>query len=231
VSEENPNPTPSEPGSGEPGGSGSGQGGDGGQGGTQAADQFAAERETLEARARSFQSEADKAKERAAAAEAELARLKGEKDEGASGQGTPAPGLTEDAVVRVMRREQARASEVAAALETAKADYPNAEPAVLRADQYDTAEELLAAAEASHKSVSSHLEARLKAEEEALRKRYAERYGELPAPVETGSEGGASGDPSIAQLNAMSQDELDALEKRDPGVIDRVLRSNDQLRG
>lgn len=205
-----------------------GSSGDGDAGGTQTADSFAAEREKLEARARSFQGEADRAKQRAEQAEAELKKLK----DGASGGETPAALTAGEIAAQVrqeMRREAARSRELSAAAETAKSEYPDADSDILaRVDEYDTAEEFLAAARASHESIGSHVDARLKAREEELRKRYAETYGELP-PLPDENTGSPTGDPTLAQLNAMSITELDALEQADPGVIERVQRSADQL--
>ena len=82
----------------------------------------------------------------------------------------------------------------------------------------------------SHESVASHIEETLKSREEELRQRYAERLGELPAPVEATTETTTStGIPTIEQLSAMNQDQLEALERETPGIIDKVLRSADQL--
>lgn len=195
---------------------------DGGAGGTGSSDSSEKLREA-EARARSFQSEADKARKQIAELEA---RLKG-KDE--SGDETPAPtGLTEEQVRQVMRREAARTRELADAVETAKAEYPNADPSTLVADKYESAEEMLEAVKASHETLTAHIDARVKAEEERVRKLYAEKYGELPAPPDP-KQGDGGGDPTLAQLSAMSIPQLEELERRSPGVIERVQRSADQL--
>lgn len=230
MSEENPTTTTSEPGSGGSGDPTPGEGADGGAGGTQTAEQFAAEREALQREARVRQSEADKAKAEAARLKAELEQMKG-----ASGDETPTPaaGLTaeqvQEQVRQAMRREEVRTRELAAAVETARAEYPNAEASVLDTSLYETAEEMLVAAKASHDTLSSHVDAIVAQREKELREQYAKTYGELPAPPDSTDGAGATGDPSIEQLNSMSLDELDALEKRAPGTIERVMRSADQL--
>lgn len=224
--EETTTTTTSESASGAPDGGAGGAGGDGGAGGTAAADAFAAEKSRLEALARDRQSAADKAA-------AEAARLKAELDaiKGASGGETPAltPEAVQEQVRQVMRQEQARSRELASAATIAKEQYPNALRSVVEAD-YESAEEMLEAVRSSHETITSQIEETLKAREEELRQRYAERLGELPAPVEATTEGSTStGDPTIEQLSAMTTDQLDALDKEHPGLIDRVMRSADQL--
>ena len=229
MSEETTTTTTSESASGAPDGGAAGAGGDGGAGGTAAADAFAAERARLETLARDRQSAADKATAEAARLKAELDKVKG-----ASGGEQPAPtNLTleqvQEQVRQAMRQENARARELSQAATTAKEQYPNALPSVLDAE-YESAEEMLEAVRVSHESVASHIEETLKAREEELRQRYAERLGELPAPVEATTETTTStGIPTIEQLSAMNQDQLEALERETPGIIDKVLRSADQL--
>lgn len=226
MSEEHRTEDDIQPGSDSPDGD-EGEGGKGGAGGTgDAAEQFAAEREALQREARVRQSEADKAKAEVARLQAELAA----KDEGASGGETPTLGMTEEQARQVMRREMARARELADAVETAKKDYPDALPAVFaELDKYDSADDLLVAAKASHDQFADHRKAIAERVEAETRARYAERYGELPAPSTPEDEGGAAGEPTVAQLSAMTQAQLDALEARSPGLIARVLRSADQL--
>lgn len=219
----------SESGSGGSGEPNPGEGNDGGAGGTAAAEKFAAEREKLQREARDRQSAQHKAEAKAAELQAELEKLKG-----ASGDETPVPtaGLTaeqvQEQVRQAMRQEEVRTRGLASAVATAKEQYPDADPSVLDTSKYETAEEFLAAAQASHEQVSSHLEARLADREKELRERYAAVHGELPAPVEPPKDT-PTGDPTIEQLSAMSVPELDKLEKRAPGTIDRVLRSADPM--
>lgn len=221
MAENDPTPTPSEtdPAGGKP----TGAADDGGAEAQAAAEKFAAERERLDATNRALQSDRDKARKDAADAQAELERLK-------AGTSEEAPkAMSPEDVTRVMRAELAREREIARAAESARSEYPNADPSIFAAlESYDSAEALLEAAKGSHDSFSSHIDAKVKEREEALRKRYAETYGELPAPVSP-ADGTPTGDPTMAELNRMSQAELDDLEKRSPGTIDRVLRSQDQL--
>ncbi len=104
--------------------------------------------------------------------------------------------------------------------------FGSADPALFdEADtRFDSVEAFKAAIEQSHRSIEERVTAATTAAEEALRARYAERYGplEIDAP---GAEAPAGGDglPTIAQLQAMSMSELDAFEAQHPGVIDRII--------
>lgn len=199
---------------------------DGGAGGTEAAEKLAAERDALQAEARRHQAERDRV-----AAERDRLKRELEAAKGASSGETPASDKPLSAaeiaeqVRTAMRQEQARSRELAAAEATAREQFPNADSAILaRADEFDSAEELLEAARASHQATSSLLEDRLKAAEQELRERYEKVHGPLPEPV-SASETPPSGVPTIEELSAMNQRQLDALEAQNPGVIDRVLRS------
>jgi chromosome segregation ATPase len=211
------------------GGSGDSQTGssaDGATGGTQAADQLAVELEREKARTRSFQGELDREKQRAADLQAELDKVK----DGGSGGEQSATGMTPEDVARIVRREQERASAMTAALETARKDFPNADPSVFAdVSKYDSAEDLVAAARQSHDRLADHFKSREAALEKDIRERYEAVHGPLPAAPADDSEGQATGDPTIEQLSSMTQADLDALEKRAPGTIERVLASRDQM--
>lgn len=211
---------------------GTGSGANGGASGTDSsAEQFAKELEALKAEARKNQGEADRAR-------AEVAKLKAQLDArpDPSVEGTPAPTPSnvsvEEQVRRAMRLEAARSRELLTAAETARNEYPNALASVTRdLDQYDSAEELMEAARQSHDSLTAHIDERTAAAEKALRERYEQVHGPLPEPS-GGSTGDApvpTGDPTIEQLNAMTTDQLDRLEEEKPGIIEKVLRSADQL--
>jgi len=202
----------------------------GGSGGTDSTvEQLTAERDALQAEARQHQSERDRVK-------AERDRLKAELDaaKAAPTGETPATGtpLTAEQIaeqVRMeMRREATRSRELAQAVQTAKEQYPNAVPSVFDAE-YDTAEELLETARTSHETLTGFIAARAEAMEKDIRDKYEAKYGPLPAPASGGDQAPPSGDPTIEQLSEMSQAQLDALEKKEPGIIDRVIRSADQL--
>ena len=206
-------------------------GDDGASGGTDSTvEQLTAERDALRSEARQHQSERDRVK-------AERDRLKAELDaaRAASSDEPPASttsGLTAAQIaeqVRMeMRRESVRSRELAQAATTAKAQYPNAVPGVFDAE-YDTAEELLEAARASHETLTGFIADKVSAAEKDIREKYEAVHGPLPAPAGGDGSPAPSGDPTIEQLSEMNQAQLDALEKKEPGIIDRIIRSADQL--
>jgi len=200
---------------------------DGGAGGTEAAEQLAAERDALQAEARRHQAERDRVAAERDRLKRELAAAKG-----TSSDETPAAasGLTAEQIaeqVRMeMRREATRTREIAAAEATAREQYPNANPEIFaRVDEFDSAEALVEAVRSSHEATTSLIQDRLQAAEKELRERYEKVHGPLPEPAQTSEQTAPAGTPSIEELSAMNQAQLDALEKREPGVIDRVLRS------
>lgn len=197
-----------------PGGEGAGSAGDGSGGasgsqssaGTPANDEVA----QIEARRRALQSENDRLKNELAAARAAK--------EG-DGQ-APAPALTEDRILALMRQER----EMARAESSFKEQYKLADPELFERT-YPSVEAFEAAVKSSHERVSSLVNAGRSEQENALLARYREAYGELDATPPDSNGGTATGDPTFAQLEAMSLSELDALEAANPGVIDRVKRS------
>ena len=201
---------------------------DGGAGGTDAAEKLAAERDALQAEARRHQAERDRVA-------AENARLKAELAKGTSSGETPASGsgLTAEQIAEqvrtAMRQEATRSRELALAAETARKEYPNALGSIFQnPEEFDSAEELLETARASHQTLSSFIEERTKAAEKELRDRYEAVHGPLPEPAS--ADGPApSGDPTVEQLSSMSIAQLDALELKEPGIIDRIIRSADGL--
>jgi len=199
-----PNPAPS-------GDGGAGSGTEGSGGGSQTADAFAEERARLEQRARDFQSAKDKA-------ETELAALKAASTPAA----TEAQPLTAEGVLSLLERRDAIAAVKASATE----QFPNADPSILaRASEYESAEALTAALQASDASIKAQVDARLQTEADALVARYREKFGDLdPTPPNSDPEA-AGGDPTIEQLAAMSSAEFDAVPEE---VIERVMRSASQ---
>lgn len=190
---------------------------EGGSGGSSTADSFAAEREQLETRARGFQSTADREKQRADAAEAELTKLRG----GAEGAEADAP---QPLTLEQMRAEMRRMGEVQNAVPGLREQFKNADPAILaRADSFDTVEALGEALKASHEAATSVIDAAVAEREAALRAQYVEKYGELPAPPS--SDGTTAGEVTLEQLNRMSMAEMDQLEQDHPGIIERINRS------
>jgi len=204
--------------------------GDGGASGTDSdVGKLTSERDALQAEARQHQSERDRVKAENDRLKAELAAARA-----TSSDETPASttGLTAEQIAEqvrtAMRQEQARSRELALAEETAKKEYPNALASVY-GESYDSAEDLLETARASHETLSGFIAERTEAMEKDIRERYEAVHGPLPTPATTDEQAPPSGDPTIEQLSDMSQAQLDALEKKEPGIIDRIIRSADQL--
>ena len=222
--EDNPTTATSE-GTSNPADAGTGGSADGGAGGTDAVEKLTAERDALQAEARRHQAERDRAK-------AELDKIKADlaKANGASSEETPASGLTAEQVRMEMRREMARTRELNDAVATARSQYPNALGDVFsRLDEYDSPEELLEAARASHEALSSHLDAQMAQKEKELRERYEKVHGPLPETSTSPDAPAPKGDPTVDELSDMTVSQLDALEAKEPGIIDRIIRSADQL--
>lgn len=188
---------------------------DGGAGGTQASVGI----EDLEALKRDFQSTQDKT----------VARLEKMLEDRLA----PAPkddtndepqALTPAEVDRRVAAAVFNAQQISASVGDLKTEFPLADASIYSdLTQFESAESLRAAVEGSHARTAALIAPAIEAKEKEIRQKYAERYGDLgpEEPADTTP----SGDPTIAQLNAMNQAQLDQLERDNPGVIDRVLRS------
>jgi hypothetical protein len=114
---------------------------------------------------------------------------------------------------------------------TLKDEFPEADPSLFNdADplDFESPEAYRLQVSRSHEARSAAKNA-MKAEVEAeLRAAYAERYGPLgdEAPEGVGETDAVTGDPTPAQLAAMSLKEQVAFDTENPGVIDRVLAKN-----
>lgn len=175
--------------------------------GTPADDQVA----QIEARRRALQSENDRLKNELAAAQAAVAPKDDDK--------APAP-LSEDRIMALMRRER----EMARAESTLREQYKLADPDVFDRD-YPSAEALTVAVQESHDRISALVGQGTDAASAALLARYVEKYGELDPTPPDANGGTPTGDPTVAQIEAMDFLELDRYEQDHPGVIDRVMRS------
>lgn len=138
----------------------------------------------------------------------------------AAASGASSESLTQADIARIIS--------VQTALPTLRQEFPHADPAFFEADHalsYGSVTALRMAAQASHDRVASILEAERPAVEQRLREEFAKANPGAAGPANGGGTEGGTGDPTPAQLAAMSMDELDELEKANPGVLDRVLRS------
>lgn len=190
---------------------GAGGGNEGSGGGSQTdAGALAAERDAAVQRARDEQARADRL-------QAELAAREPAKP---AATATPAPLTMEGLTAELNRRD-----EIAGASAALRTEFPDADPSVFTATAYANAEQLRAAVEDSDRATKASKQA-LRAEVDAeVRARYAEQYGPLNETTPPDAGGGTTGDPTPEQLRGMSLDEMDALEAKSPGAINRILRS------
>jgi len=109
----------------------------------------------------------------------------------------------------------------------ARTEFPNADPALFepeRISQFSSPEAYRLAVEDSHTRVAAILDAGWAAREEKLRAELATKFGDAGASA-GGTAPLTSGDPTIAQVLAMSIDEMNELEARSPGTLNRVKRT------
>lgn len=189
-------------------------------GGTQAPEGFVpvADLEREQARARSFQADADRAKAELAARGPVIVPGKPEGD-------GPAPlGFDPVEFRRSLLSDTANVLQMTSAISDLKVRFPNADPAIYsRVDEYGNPDALRLAVEDSHLRVTAQITAAVEAREVALRKEYDEKIGGGAPP---GSAPGALvGDPTVESLRAMTGAELHAFDKANPGVVERVLSS------
>jgi hypothetical protein len=167
---------------------------------------------------RRYQGEADVLK-------AELARLKA--------TATPAPTAKEEdgggfdpaAFQRQLLSQVYGATALSTAVAEVRAAFPHADPGIFAPDQlsqFSNPEALRFAAEDSHNRVAAILQAEKVKWETVGREEIANAGG--PSPVTpAGHIPAGGGDPTPAQMAAMSIPQLNALEAANPGVTDRVL--------
>lgn len=185
-------------------------------GGSQAAEQFAAERERLESERRALQSEKDRLA-------AELKALKDQATPPApKSDEQPAP-LTQEGILSLLRRDR----ELTAAAASLKDEFTLADPAIFSDyEKFESAAALRAAAEDSHNRLKTVLDQHTAPAVEAALKPYVEKYGQLAQTPPDNAGGSNTGLPSLQEVQAMNQSQLDALVKQHgDDVIDRVLRS------
>lgn len=211
----------------DPAGSEAGSSNDGAGAGSPAAGSLAAEggqQPTVdwEARAKSFQSRADRA-------EAELQRARQALAvEQPQQEGGDRP-LTEASLHAYLDRRSA----IDRVLNQAPTRFKFAHPMILqRAYEYESAEALQAALEESHSAEAEY--------RERIRQEVAKELGvdagagttpqgdDRPPATANGAATGAAGPPTVQQLAKMSQGELDAVEKQYPGHIQSALMGAEQ---
>lgn len=189
-----------------------------GAGSQAAADTFAAERETFESQRRALQSERDRLK-------AELDKLKAGATPAAPAQTETA--LTAESVMALLKKDR----EMTALAADLKGQFTLADPTLFQSyESFDNADAFRVAVENSHNSVKARVEAEtqpaIAAAVEAAIAPYIQRYGRLAETPQTTEGAAATGLPTIAQVQAMSMAEMEALvAQHGDDVIDRILRS------
>lgn len=177
-------------------------------------------------------SEAEKAREEARRAtqaaedlRKEIARLKSAPPAAPS----PAPGdsgFDPDSFKQALLRDVYGATQLSQTAASLKAEFPHADPSLFapeKLSQFGSPEALRFEVEDSHRRVAAILDAERQAIEARVREEMAAAVGN--AAGSAGSQTLPGGDPTIAQVAAMSPEEMDALEASNPGVIDRVLKA------
>jgi hypothetical protein len=108
-----------------------------------------------------------------------------------------------------------------------RAAYPHADPALFspeRLSSYRSPDSFEFEVAESHRRVDSILVTQTKAIEERIREELAKQFpGAAGGLGPAGATPPPGGDPTVEQLQAMSMEEWDDLEARNPGVIERVL--------
>lgn len=223
--DENSTQTNSESGANPTGGSSEGSAAaEGSAGGSQAPEGFVpqADLSAVEERRRALQSERDRL-----ASELEALRANAAGSDGGSGESGSSE-FDPESFRRSLMHDVLGATALQAAAVSLRTEFPHADPALFapeRLADFRSPEALRLAASDSHARVASALAVEKQAIEERLRAEMEAKYGSGTGSQNGGGTEGGTGDPTPAQLSAMSLDELDELEKANPGVIDRVLRS------
>lgn len=188
-----------------------------------------ADLEREQQRSRAFQSELDRTKVRLDELEKKATEGKPTNDGGESDRG---PGFDPAEFERRLLTNVYGAAEKARAAEALRQQFPHADSSLFTAGklaEFGSVDALRIAVEDSHNRVASILTEGRAAIEEQVRKEFAEKYGIKDDPVGGSGSEGTVGDPTVDQIRAMTlQDQLE-LEKKNPGVIKRVLRSASQL--
>jgi hypothetical protein len=208
------------------GGSSGGSADDGSARGTQAPEGFVpqAELSAVEERRRALQSEKDRLQSELDAFRANAATASGEGDGGAGSAGE----FDSEAFRRSLIADVHGATAIQTAAAALRTEFPHADPALFAPERlatFGSPDALRLAASDSHARVASALTVEKAAIEERLRAEFEARYGNGRRCGQRWRQRGRHRRPHARPGLRMSMDELDALEKANPGVLDRVLRS------
>jgi hypothetical protein len=135
-------------------------------------------------------------------------------------------GFDLDSFRNQMLRDVVGVTNLATAAPELRAKFPHADPAIFdNLHEFGSVDALRVAAEDSHRRVASVIEAEVAAKEADWRKEAEEKYGTGAGTPSSGATTVQAGDPTTAQIAAMSVAEINELEARAPGTVERVLRS------
>ena len=188
--------------------------------GTQAPEGFVSREELdrVEAQRRSFQAENDRLKSQLAAAPAPAAPA-------ATPQPTAQTATDFDPIAfrKSLLSDVVTATRLTTASEKLKAEYPHAavaDPTIFdRAAEFDSVDAFQTFVKSAHDRVAALLNPPAPAATQG------DPAATAAVTPPAGNPGSQAGDPTPAQIAAMSIDQMNELEKASPGVIDRVLRS------
>lgn len=200
-----------------------GTSGDGGTGGTDSgvtSEALAQERAKAEQVQRDLQASRDRERTAREKAEAEVAKLRG------ATQGEEAKPLTRDELFAALD-ERERVATVKQAAESLRGadEFKHADKAILdRAAEFASVEALRAALETSHTATKAVIDGAVEEQVKSKLEEAAKQYGvsfQTPAdPPAT-----PAGELTIEAVHAMSMDEMDDYEAKNPGAIDAVTRA------
>lgn len=171
------------------------------------------------------QEDARRAKQSAEDLRQEIARMKASQTPAAPATKEDG-GFDPDAFRQSLLRDVSGTIQLSQAASSLKTEFPHADPTLFapeKLSQFTSAEALRFAAEDSHRRVAAILEAERASLETSIREELATKFGNPAGPA--GSTPGAGGDPTPAQLAAMTPSEIDSLEQSNPGVVERVLKA------
>lgn len=170
--------------------------------------------------------EARRATQAASDLRKELERLKATHTPAAP---TPAPGdsgFDPDGFKQALLRDVYGATQMSQTAATLKAEFPHADPSLFapeKLSQFGSPEAFRFEVEDSHRRVAAILATERAAIEAKVREEVAAAVGGTAGAAGTPPVPG--GDPTPAQVAAMTPEEMDALEASNPGVLLRVLKA------
>lgn len=177
--------------------------------------------------AENLREEARRARQAAEDLRQELARAKSAPTTKPGTEDTTS-GFDLDAFRQTLLRDVSGVISLTQTAASAKSEFPNADPALFepeRIAQFSSPEAYRLAVEDSHRRVAAILDAGWQEREAKLREELAGKIGDAGANAGGSASIPAGGDPTPAQLAAMSMREIEALEASNPGVLARVAAS------